>query len=43
MVVAVNDVVDGQWHYSVSIGAKTEQPLQFLRLYLDDRWESVEI
>jgi hypothetical protein len=43
MVAAVNDVVDGQWHYSVSIGAKTEHPLQFLRPLLDERWEIVAI
>jgi hypothetical protein len=43
MVAAVNDVVDGQWEYSVWIGAKTEHPLQFLRHHIDERWDIVTI
>lgn len=30
-------------NYSVWIGAKTRQLLQFLRPHLDERWDSVEI
>jgi hypothetical protein len=29
--------------HSVFIGAKTEQPLQFLKPYIDDNWEYVGI
>jgi hypothetical protein len=30
-------------HYSVWVGAKTEHPLQFLKPFLDDKWEYVAI
>jgi len=43
MCAGVNDVVDGEKHYSVWIGAKTRKPLQFLKSHVDESWESVEI
>jgi hypothetical protein len=40
MNVCENRPGDGtKGYYSVSIGAKTEQPLQFLRPFVDDKWE----
>jgi hypothetical protein len=37
--VFMNAVSNGKDVYSVWIGAKTEGPLQFLKPYLNDRWE----
>lgn len=37
--VFMNAASNGKDVYSVWIGAKTEEPLQFLKPYLDDRWE----
>jgi hypothetical protein len=41
--VADNPAADSKKWYSVHIGAKTEQPLQFLKPLLDKRWEYVAI
>jgi hypothetical protein len=43
MCAAVNGEDNGKKYYSVSIGAKTEQPLQFLKSMLDKSWELVAI
>jgi hypothetical protein len=40
MVASVNDAVDGQKENSVWIGAKTSEPLQFLRPHVDERWRT---
>jgi hypothetical protein len=34
---------EGRQEYGVWIGAKTREPLQFLRPYLDERWHKVRI
>jgi hypothetical protein len=39
MCVAPNGKVNGKRGYSVHIGAKTEHPLQFLKPFLNDRWD----
>jgi hypothetical protein len=38
-----NSVVDGTKGYSVSIGAKTPEPLQFLKPLINERWEHVAL
>jgi len=43
MCAAVNGEADGRKLYSVWIGAKTEQPLQFLKTHVDDKWEYVAL
>jgi hypothetical protein len=43
MCAAANGAVNGKKGYSVWIGAKTEQPLRFLKSYLDDRWEYIAL
>jgi hypothetical protein len=43
MCAAVNGEDKGKTYYSVSIGAKTEHPLQFLKPLLDKSWEYVSI
>lgn len=43
MYVAPNGEVNGKRGYSVDIGAKTEQPLQFLKPFLNDRWEHIAV
>jgi hypothetical protein len=43
MCAAANGEVSGKKGYSVWIGAKTEHPLQFLKAYLDDRWEYIAV
>lgn len=41
MCAAENGTANGKKGYSVRIGAKTEQPLQFLRPHLDNAWHFV--
>jgi hypothetical protein len=41
--VADNPADDKKRWYSVSIGAKTEQPLQFLKPLMNERWERVAL
>jgi hypothetical protein len=43
MCATENGEVNGRQGYSIHIGAKTEHPLQFLKPYLDDRWEYVAV
>jgi hypothetical protein len=43
MCAAPNGEVNGKRGYSVYIGAKTERPLQFLKSFLNDRWEHVAV
>jgi hypothetical protein len=43
MHAAPNGEVEGRKGYSVWIGAKTREPLQFLRAHLNDRWEYVAL
>lgn len=43
MCAAVNGEDSGKTYYSVSIGAKTEHPLQFLKAVVDEGWEYVSI
>jgi hypothetical protein len=43
MCAAENGQHEGKKWYSVWIGAKTEQPLQFLKALLDDSWDYVAI
>jgi hypothetical protein len=43
MCAAVNGEDKGKKYYSVSIGAKTEHPLQFLKALLDESWGYVSI
>ncbi|SRR5579883_1603182 len=43
MYTMTNGQMDGKQGYSVWIGAKTEHPLQFLKPFIDDRWEYVAI
>lgn len=43
MCVAENGEEEGKKWYSVSVGAKTEHPLQFLRPLLDKSWALVSI
>jgi hypothetical protein len=43
MCAAENGQHEGKKWYSVWIGAKTEQPLQFLKPLLDDSWDYVAI
>jgi hypothetical protein len=43
MDVHENGVVNGTKGYSVSIGAKTPEPLQFLKPLVNDRWEHVRL
>jgi hypothetical protein len=43
MCAAVNGEDNGKKYYSVSIGAKTEHPLQFLKPLLDKSWEYVAL
>jgi hypothetical protein len=38
MFAAKNGTANGKKGYSVWVGAKTEHPLQFLRLDLDNAW-----
>jgi hypothetical protein len=38
MFAAKNGTANGKKGYSVWVSAKTEQPLQFLRLDLDNAW-----
>jgi hypothetical protein len=39
MLTMPNGEIGGERGFSIWIGAKTEHPLQFLRPYIDDRWE----
>jgi hypothetical protein len=41
MCMAHYPVADGTKAYSVWIGAKTPEPLQFLKALVDERWEHV--
>jgi hypothetical protein len=43
MCAAVNGEDNGKKYYSVSIGAQTEHPLQFLKPLLDKTWEYVAL
>jgi len=43
MCATENGEVNGKQGYSIHIGAKTDHPLQFLKPYLDDRWEYVAV
>jgi len=43
MLAGKNGPAEGGQDYSVWIGAKTREPLQFLEPYLDERWETVRI
>jgi hypothetical protein len=43
MCATENGEINGKKGYSIHIGAKTEHPLQFLKPYLDDRWEYVAV
>ena len=43
MLAGENGPPEGGQEYSVWIGAKTSEPLQFLRPCLDERWERVGI
>jgi hypothetical protein len=43
MYAAPDDIIDGKRYYSVKIGAKTEHPLQFLKPFLNDKWEHVAV
>lgn len=43
MCTADQGIFEGKKWYSVSIGAKTEHPLQFLKPLLDESWELVSI
>jgi hypothetical protein len=43
MVAYEHGQPEGGQHYGVWIGAKTSEPLQFLRPYLDKRWYRVRI
>jgi hypothetical protein len=38
-----NGEIDGEQHYSVWIGAKTEHALQFVEHYINEGWEYVSI
>ena len=38
-----NGEIDDKPGYSVWIGAKTEHPVQFVRQFIDSRWEHVAI
>jgi hypothetical protein len=41
--VSDNRAVDGKKYYSAWIGAKTKEPLQFLKPLLDDSWDRVAL
>jgi hypothetical protein len=43
MVSMANGDIDGKNGYSVWIGAKTQEPLLFLKPYLDEGWENVAV
>jgi hypothetical protein len=43
MVAYPSGPPEGGEHYIVSIGAKSREPLQFLRPYLDEGWYRVRI
>jgi hypothetical protein len=43
MYATPNDIIDVKRYYSVKIGAKTEHPLQFLKPFLNDKWEHVAV
>jgi hypothetical protein len=43
MYTMSNDEIDGRQGYSVWIGAKTDHPLRFLKLFIDKDWEYVAV